>query len=116
MSDIADAAHHQEKIKLADGIFVFVMEKELSAAKYRSRGRTLYSLQDATIACTHLQLALESFGIQSRWIGAFRNEDMQNILGLNDKEVAGFLIYGYGIQSHHLSKRRSLDQYYSEIL
>ncbi|OHT16803.1 hypothetical protein TRFO_12869 [Tritrichomonas foetus] len=116
IKQIADVAHRQEKITFADGVAVFVMEKELSAAKYRSRGMKLYSLQDATIACSHLQLAFESFGIQSRWIGAFKDEDMQRVLNLGNKEVAGLLIYGYGIKSKHQSKRRDINQFVSEIV
>lgn len=112
---VCDAALHQEIITNAAGVFAFVLEKERSAEKYRSRGRNLYSLQDATIACSHLQLALESYGIQSRWIGAFRDEEMRNALELGDKDVAGLLVFGYGKETHHRSKRRNIDNYLSVI-
>ena len=112
---VCDAALHQEIITNSAGVFAFVMEKEQSAAKYRNRGRNLYSLQDATIACSHLQLALESFGIQSRWIGAFRDDEIRTVLDLGNKDVAGLLVFGYGKQSHHRSKRRNVDNYFTVI-
>lgn len=112
---VCDAALHQEIITNAAGVFAFVMEKEQSAAKYRNRGRNMYSLQDATIACSHLQLALETFGIQSRWIGAYKDEEMRAALNLGDKDVAGLLVFGYGKESRHRSKRRNIDSYFTVI-
>lgn len=115
LQEICNAALQQGIITNSAGVFAFVIEKEQSAAKYRSRGRTLYALQDATIACSHLQLTLESFGVQSRWIGAFRDEEMRNILDVGDKDIAGLLVFGYGKQSHHRSKRRNIDSYFTVI-
>jgi nitroreductase len=41
------------------------------AAKYGERGRTLYALQDATIAVVHAQLTATALGLATCWVGAF---------------------------------------------
>lgn len=115
LEQIAQAALGQGIITDGDGAFVFIIERENSAQKYRSRGRNLYSLQDATIACSHLQLALESFGVQSRWIGAFHDDELKNVLDTNGKDIAGILVFGYGKKKKHLSQRRDLDSYLTVI-
>jgi nitroreductase len=88
-----------------------VVEREQLAAKYRDRGRNLYALQDATIAGSHLQLALEAHGLQSRWIGAFDDSAVQSILDLRDRNVAAFLAIGHAAPSLDRSPRREIGQY-----
>jgi hypothetical protein len=51
-------------------------------------------MQDVTIACAHVQLALEAVGVQSRWIGAFKKESAGPVLGLKGANIAGFLTFG----------------------
>jgi nitroreductase len=112
---LGESAVRQEIILEGAGIFAFVVEPEISAQKYRDRGRRLYALQDATIACVHMQLALEAHGVQSRWIGAFREGDMQRLLGLGDRPVAGLLVFGYGMPRRSPSLRREISEYVSVV-
>ena len=115
MKQLADASHHQERVEKCAGVFAFVVEKELSAVKYRERGEKFYSLLDATIACSHMQLALEAFGVQSRWIGAYRDAEIAKILHIGKKQVVGLLIFGYGADHDRLSGRRELGSYLTTI-
>jgi nitroreductase len=76
LSKLAEASLQQQIVAECSGLFTFVVEAERSAVKYRDRGRRLYALQDTTIVCAQLQLALEAHGIQSRWIGAFNDSTL----------------------------------------
>ena len=105
---VSDAAHEQEFIKSAPGVFIFNTEPEVSRRKYRDRGANLYALQDATIACSHLQLALDELGVSSRWVGAFRDKDMLQIIGRDDCRVVGILVFGYPAETKRFSSRRDL--------
>ena len=115
MQQLSDVSHHQEIVAQCAGIFVFVEEKERSAAKYRERGATFYAIVDTTIACSHMQLALQAVGVQSRWIGAFRNDDVDKLLKLGGKRVIGLLLYGYGDPRERQSQRREVSEYLTTI-
>ena len=106
----------QPRVATASGLFVIVTEPSLSSIKYRSRGEKLYSIQDATIHCSHLQLALEEFGLHSRWIGAFREDDIKSLFRLQEQKVIAILIFGYpkSPPKHH-SKRRNISSYLTII-
>ena len=115
MKQLSDASHRQEIVAECAGIFVFVEEKQRSAVKYRERGATFYALVDTTIACAHLQLALEAVGVQSRWIGAYRDEELDKLLKLGGKRVIGMLLYGYGEPRDRESERREVSEYLTTI-
>jgi nitroreductase len=61
---------------------VFFAMPFVSERKYSKRGSGLYSIQDATIACTYAQLAATDAGVASVWIGAFIDKDVCDALGL----------------------------------
>jgi nitroreductase len=65
------AALDQASIAQAPLALVFCAQPERSAQKCGQRGRTLFSVQDATIACAYAQLAATALGLASAWIGAF---------------------------------------------
>ncbi len=44
----------------------------------------MYSVQDATIACTFASLAAESLGISSCWVGGFDEEKIAKLLEIQD--------------------------------
>ncbi len=65
------AALDQEFIDQAPAVLVFFQDQHRSASKYEGRGSSLYSIQDATIACAYAQLAAAALGLSSCWVGAF---------------------------------------------
>lgn len=73
-------AAYQPFINEAPVVFVF-FATEANVRKYGKRGYFLYSIQDATIACTHAHLAAANLGYGSCWIGAFESEEVLRILG-----------------------------------
>jgi nitroreductase len=105
------AAARQERMMRCSGVLAFVAEPGRSSGKYGARGRDLYALQDATIACAHAQLALEAVGVQSRWIGAFKGDLAGPGLGVKGSNIAGFLIFGRGAGRDRPSRRREQGEY-----
>ncbi len=73
-SALADAAHGQRFIAEASIVLVFFADAERSAAKYAQRGRTLFALQDATLAAAYAQLSAADMGLASCWVGAFDDD------------------------------------------
>jgi nitroreductase len=115
LAKIAVAAKNQESVSTAAGVFVFVIERERSSGKFGERGASVYAPQDTAIACSHLQLALEAFGVQSRWIGAFHDAELAEVLALRGKDVCAILAFGYSVDDQRVSARRPLDQYVTII-
>jgi len=81
---LAQAAQGQSWIAEAPVVLVFIADLEQSAQKYHERGRSLYAIQDATIAAVYLQLALEAVGLSSCWVGAFRDKEVAEIVGIQN--------------------------------
>lgn len=78
--ELALAAFAQSFVAEAPMVLVFCANPE-RAKKYGKRGRTLYSIQDATIAAAHSQLAATALGLASVWVGAFDDADVLKALG-----------------------------------
>lgn len=57
---------------------------EKSAGKYGERGRQLYAIQDATIVGAYIQLIAVDLGLSTVWVGAFRENRVKKVLGLED--------------------------------
>jgi nitroreductase len=71
---LAEAAWGQWFIAEAPVVFVVCANKRRSAVRYGSRGENLYSINDASIAATYLELAVAALGLGSCWVGAFRDD------------------------------------------
>jgi nitroreductase len=113
--DALSEASHQDKFSAAAAAIAFVADRARSAAKYGPRGQDFFAVQDATIACAHLQLALAAVGVQSRWIGAFREEPAGAALGVAGRDVVGFLVAGFGVPRTRRSSRRAQGEYVRAI-
>lgn len=86
----------QDFIGQAPVVLVFLADLETSASRYRERGQNLYCLQDATIACAYAQLAASDLGLGSCWIGAFNEEKLKKVLGIEKKyKPVAILPIGY---------------------
>ncbi len=90
---------------------VFCADRERAAGKYGDRGRELYAVQDATIACTYAQLAIVAAGLGSTWIGAFDAGGIAGLLKLDrGLEPVAMLSVGYPAELPELSPRRPLNE------
>lgn len=68
---LAAAAGGQSSLRQAPVVIVVCADPDLSAARYRERGRHLYCLQDTAAAVEHILLAAVALGLGGCWVGAF---------------------------------------------
>lgn len=85
---------------------VFCALRTVSEKKYGSRGKRLYSIQDATIAASYAQIAIQALGLGSCWLGAFDEDRVAGILGINPKLERPIAILPFGYEKDELPKKR----------
>lgn len=91
-------------------MLVFCKHPELNAEQYGDRGRELYAVQDATIACTFAMLAATALGLACVWVGAFDNEQVRKIIGAPIEQTPVCMLpLGYAGKPAETRARRSLD-------
>lgn len=78
---LAKAALDQSFIAQAPLALVFLANPDRNRAKYGSHRAELWSVQDATIACTYAQLAATATGLGACWVGAFDEDKVREIIG-----------------------------------
>ena len=105
------AALAQEYIAKASVALVFCTHPELTEGKYTERGTRLYTVQDATIACTFAMLAATNLGLGSVWVGTFDEKVVRMIIGAPETQVpVVILAIGYPAEFPEQHPRRQLDQ------
>jgi len=106
------AAWDQEFIEQAPLVLVFAASPERSAVRYADRGRELYSVQDATIACTFVMLAATALGLDTTWVGAFEPDAVRAVLAMPaDLLPVVILPVGYGNVPPRQRPRRGTDDF-----
>jgi nitroreductase len=89
---------------------VFCANPQRSAVKYGARGRELYSIQDATIACTYAMLAAQELDLTTVWVGAFQEEYVRQAAGIPEDLIpVAILPIGYAAESPRPRPRRKLE-------
>jgi nitroreductase len=92
-------------------VLVFCANPARAAARYAERGMKLYSVQDATIACTHAMLAATALGLASVWVGAFREQEVTGAVNLPAALTpVALLPIGYPLETVEPRSRRPLNE------
>jgi nitroreductase len=113
---LASAAGGQEFLAQAPVVLVFCAHPARSSPRYAQRGERLYSVQDATIACTYAMLAATELGLASVWIGAFQDEAVSAALNLSEAwRPVAMLPVGYAAQPGRPTPRRELADLVHEV-
>lgn len=107
---LAEAAWGQDFISEAPVVLVFFANPILSSSKYGTRGANLYSIQDATIACSYAQLAAANLGLGTVWVGAFSDEAVKKIIGVDLIPVA-ILPIGYPAEKPRKTPRQKREKF-----
>lgn len=112
-----EAALHQSFIAEASVVLVFIAKTQESSKRYGKRGEQLYSIQDATIACTYAMLACEALEISSTWVGAFNEDKIKEILHCKKEEIpVAILPIGYTLSKKvSFTNRKDLNQFSREL-
>lgn len=99
----------QAFVAAAPACLVFCADTARAAGTYGERGRTLFALQDATIAAAYAQLALVAAGLASTWVGAFDAAAVARALRLEaGVEPIALLSVGYPAELPPPTPRRPL--------
>lgn len=113
---LAAAAWDQPFVGEVPAVLVFCAHPARSSVKYEARGEHLYSVQDATIACTYAMLAATALGLATVWIGSFRDQAVSAALNLPKGWVpVAMLPVGYAAQSPQRTPRRDLADLVHEV-
>ena len=113
---LVEAALGQSFISEAPIVLVFLADPNPSASRYSERGRNLYCIQDATIACSYAQLAATELGLGACWIGAFDTEEVKNVLEITEDLIPiAILPIGYPAEKPDSTPRRQLENLVKEI-
>ena len=108
---LAAAALGQDYVRTAPVVLVFCTDAAQAAKKYGERGERLYTLQDATIACTFAMLAIEALGLATVWVGAFREEAVWKAIGSPaGLSPVAMLPIGYAGEKPEPTFRRSVEK------
>ena len=101
----------QEYIAKAPVVLVFCTHPELTEGRYTERGSRLYTVQDATIACTFAMLAATDLGLGSVWVGTFDEKVVRLIIGAPEDQVPVVILpIGYPGEFPDQHPRRPLEQ------
>lgn len=108
---LAQAALDQDFIAKAPVVLCFFQDPQKSFRKYGGRGASLYSLQDATIACAYAQLAAAAQGLGSCWVGAFYEDKVRSIIQAPHGLIpVALLPIGYPAEEPAPTPRQPLDE------
>lgn len=103
------AANDQAFISEAPVCLVFCADVTRSQERFGERGRSLYAIQDATIAAAYAQLAIVAAGMASTWIGYFDEAQIGKHLGLEPGFVpVAMLSVGYPAELPEPTPRRQM--------
>lgn len=102
-------AEDQAFISEAPVCLAFCSDQQRAAEKFGDRGRSLYALQDTTIAAAYAQLATVAAGLASTWVGHFDAKALGELLELPPEiEPVALLSLGYPAELPEPSPRRPL--------
>jgi len=79
---LAEAALSQSFVSEAPLVIVVCANPGKSEARYGSRGKELYCIQDASVAVQNILLAAHSLGLGACWVGAFDENSVRGVLGI----------------------------------
>lgn len=92
-------------------VIVVSVDPRPCAARYGSRGESLYAIQDTAAAVQNMLLAAVDRGLASCWIGAFEESAVRDAIGVNAPVTpVAILPIGYSAESSARPTRRPLDE------
>ncbi|HML05217.1 MAG TPA: nitroreductase family protein [Methanobacterium sp.] len=106
---IAVAAYVQEFVAKAPVLIIICANTANAGARYGERGRELYCIQDASCAALNMMLRAHDLGLGSAWVGAFKEEDVTDLLELpaHVRPVA-IIPIGYADEEPEAPPRRNI--------
>jgi nitroreductase len=108
-SALARAANGQGFVLAAPVSLVFSADCARNQERYSARSG-LYSIQDATIACTFAMLAAADLGLATVWTGAFDPKEVRRVVGAPEQATpVAILPIGYAAAGPEPRERRTIE-------
>jgi nitroreductase len=108
---LAVAALNQAFIEEAPVAIVVCANEGASESGYGSRGKTLYCIQDTAAATQNILLTAYAMGVGACWVGAFREEEVKQAIGLPDEvRPVAIISIGHIIANPPRHPRRPLNE------
>lgn len=109
--ELAASALNQKFVSEAPVVIVVCVSPEISAAKYRERGRNLYAIQESAAAVQNILLAAEGYGLGTCWVGAFEETSVIETLDLKKGILPVAIIpVGYAAREERPPARRPVEE------
>jgi nitroreductase len=110
------AALGQEFILAAGVVLVFCANSTHNARRYGERGRRLYAVQDAAVACTYAMLAAAALELGTVWVGAFNDDAVRQVIDAPENVTpVAILPIGYPAETPDRTPRRPLSKLVHEL-
>lgn len=108
---MVEAAMGQDFVGEASIVIVVCADLRLADKHSTRHGEDFYMIQDTAIAATMMILEATELGLGTCWIGAFDEEKIKEVLGLEDyfRPMALFPV-GYPAESPSPKPRRNLEE------
>jgi nitroreductase len=108
---LVEAALWQSFIEEAPVVIVVCANEDRSSQGYGTRGKTLYCIQDTAAAVQNIHLAAYSLGLGTCWVGAFREEEVKQILQIpKGIRPVAIIPVGYAARLASPRNKRPMDQ------
>jgi len=108
---LAEAAWEQSFIEEAGAVIVVCANEDRSSQRYNDRGKSLYCIQDTAAAIQNIHLAAYSLGLGTCWVGAFKEEEVSQILNVpKGIRPVAIVPVGYAATSASPRSKRPMDQ------
>jgi len=111
--ELVRASHDQEYVN-APLLLVFCTDPKRIKKMMGTRGESLLSVQDASIAASYAQLAATALGLSSVWVGNFNEKSVQKIIRTRLRPVV-ILPIGYPNERPQRKKLRKLNDMVSKV-
>ena len=97
--EIAEYCHEQYEITAAPTLIVICAEPQKAERYYGLRGLKLYTIQNCAAAAQNMLLEAHSLDLGGRWIGAFEEDDVREVLRI-PSEARPQIILAIGHPEH----------------
>lgn len=116
LAAVGRSGRPQAWIAGASAVLVFCTDAERSGREYGERGSHLYTIQDATIACTYAALAATALGLACTFVGSFNPESIRQVIGAPEGITPITLLpIGYPAESPARRERRPMGELVFEL-
>jgi len=78
--NLSMAAFGQKDLEEASVVFVVCADEKLAEQSYAERGKSLFCIQDTAAAIQNILLTAYSLGLGSCWIGAFKEDEIRQVI------------------------------------